>query len=56
MTAQEISYAIQENRKMAMFFLDRNAEGDCQKAAQCLAWNEELLAQVPADPNHFDNI
>ena len=39
-----------------MFFLDRNAEGDCQKAAQCLAWNEELLNEIAEDPSHFDNI
>ena len=56
MTANEIAYAIQENRKMAMFFLERNAEGDCQKAAECLKWSEELMAQVSEDPNHFDNI
>ena len=56
MTAQEIGFAIQENAKMAAFFLGRNAEGDSAKAAQCLAWNKELLTQASNDASYFDNI
>ena len=56
MTSQETSFAIQENIKMAEFFINRNSEGDLTKAAQCLAWNEKLMAQALDKVNHFDNI
>lgn len=56
MTNQEISFAIKENLKMAEFFIKRDSEGDLLKAAQCLAWNEELMSQAVDHCNHFDNI